>query len=278
MKPSLEHLDQLFSNSREAARRLRSGPPVRVAFVACSYDTAFEPPADQVEEKIHQLQEAFGIDEGVEWSLWVVDDLPAEIGFTHAVEVGFSRVDPRLRQAARLRCLPMHSEVPRPGGLKGRALLDGMGAALEADPVVVVYLNLNLKVDALLSAVGIEAVSADRADVAVGSRARGDGGLAVGAGALGRVKSRVYSRIARTALPPLAQYVDTNAPVKVFSAAAAAHLVAHARLDDVTLDCEWLLLSQTAGFRMCRFPIAWIQRAGSRPPWHLIALSLTVAL
>jgi len=149
-----------------------------------------------------------------------------------------------------------------------------MKAALAWDPAVVVYLNLNLKVDAQLSSVGVEAVSTNEADVAVGSRAQNDGGLVVGAGALGRVKSRVYSRIARTALPTLAQYVDTNAPVKVFSAAAAAHLVQHARLDDVTLDCEWLLLSQTAGFRMCRFPIAWIQRTGSRPPWHLIALSL----
>ena len=267
-------MDAIYERSRAAARALRAGPRLKVAFVACSYDTGFEPVADQVEEKIRQLEAALGIDDAVEWSLWIVDDLPPAEDFTAAVRDGFARAPATLRAQTRLRCVPMGSRPRQPGGLKGRALLDGMVAALTWAPDLVVYLNLNLKVDARLCAVGMAAVANGRLDVAVGSRAKVDGGVVEGAGTLGRVKSRVYSRIARTALPPLEDYLDTNAPVKVFSAKAAGHVVTYARLDEVTLDCEWLLLCQIAGFRMGRFPIAWIQRAGSRPPWHLIVTSL----
>ena len=267
-------MDGICARSLTAARALRAGARCKVAFVTCSYDTAFEPVADQVEEKIRQLSAAFGVDDAVEWSLWIVDDLPPEADFGAAVRDGFARAPAALRDQARLRCVPMSSRPPRPGGLKGRALLDGMVAALSWAPDLVVYLNLNLKVDARFSAVGVASVVKGRLDVAIGSRAEVDGGVVAGAGTFGRIKSRVYSRVARTALPPLGDYVDTNAPVKVFSAQAARHLVTYARLDEVTLDCEWLLLCQTAGFRMGRFPIAWIQRAGSPTPWHFIASSL----
>jgi len=274
MRAPIDPLDVLLDQSRHAAQRLRTGRPVRIAFVACSYDTAFEPVSEQIEAKIRQLEEAYGRDEAVEWSLWIVDDLPPATGFSESVKVGFHWADSHWKIAERLHCLPMKSAPPRAGGLKGRALLDGMKAALKAGVDIVVYLNLNLKVHARLTAVGLEMIALNQADIAVGSRAHRDGGQVVGAGVLGRTKSRVFSRIARTALPPLASYVDTNAPIKAFSAQAAAHLIRHARLDDVTLDCEWLLLGHTAGFRMGRFPIAWVQRTGSRPPWHLIGLTL----
>lgn len=270
----MDAIEHLMRQHHEAAGRLRVGPPTRLAFVVCSYDTAFESVADQIEEKIRQLTAAYSIEESIQWSLWVVDDLPAQRGFGDAVREGFRRADVRLRLTASLRCVSMVSRAPRKGGLKGRALIDGFSAALRWQPDVVIYLNLNLKVDAQMSALCVEAVAHGQADVAVGSRFSGDGGIVIGAGPLGRLKSRVFSRMARTALPSLGAYVDTNAPVKVFSAAAAAHLVRHARLDDVTLDCEWLLLVQSAGFRMARFPIAWIQRPGSRPPWHMVALTL----
>ena len=166
-------------------------------------------------------------------------------------------------------------EARRPGVSKeGPAL--GIERILRERPQVdaVVYLNLNLKVHAALAAPGIAAVLAGRCAVAVGSRAEEDGGLVIGAGGLGRLKSRAYSRLARTLLPPLCGFIDTNAPVKIFNAQAARALVATAQIDEVTLDCEWLMIMHVQGFEMGRFPIAWVQREGSRPPWHLIPLSI----
>lgn len=245
---------------------IREAPPAPVAIVATSYDTAFEPIAEQVRFKLAQLEDLFA-ETSIDWTLWIVDDLPAAAGFGAAV---------RSVESPRLRCVPLHSARKRPGGLKGRAVLDGMRAALDHTPglAALVYVNLNLKVDARQMGVGLAELLAGRADVAIGSRAGEDGGIVVGAGRLGRVKSRIFAGIARAALPPLAGYGDTNAPMKLFSAAAARHLVEAARLDHVTLDVEWLTLAHEGGWRVIRFPIGWSQRPGSSPPWHLVALSL----
>lgn len=256
-------IDALVGAGLKAARHARPAP---VAIVATSYDTAFEPVADQVRQKLAELEALFD-GTAIEWSLWIVDDLPSSAGFGAAA---------RSVESPRLRCVPLTSTRKRPGGLKGRAVLDGMRAALEQTPelAALAYVNLNLKVDARQLGVGLAAILNQAADVAIGSRAADDGGVVVGAGNLGRVKSRIFAGIARAALPPLKGYGDTNAPMKIFSADAARHLIAAARLDHVTLDVEWLTLAHAGGWRVTRFPIGWVQRAGSRPPWHLIALSL----
>jgi len=268
-----EQVDLLLKAAQQASVELTDS--VRVAFVACSYDTAFESIGRQVRGRMEQLTAAYGIDGPIQWSLWIVDDLPTSSAFGPAVETAM-RAYADLYQAGRLRTVPMHSRPQRIGGLKGRALLDGMSAALDDGPALdaVVYLNLNLKVDARLSALGLLPVLTGLCDAAVGSRAHRDGGVVLGAGNLGRAKSLAYSFLARSALPPLDNFQDTNAPLKVFSSAAARALVQTARIDQVTLDCEWLMIMHAQGFSMNRFPVAWIQRGGSRPPWHLIPLSV----
>ena len=247
----------------------------RVAFVATSYDTAFESVSDQVDARINELIDTFGVDGPIKWSFWIVDDLPVSETFTESILNGFDR-HPDVRDQGRLHCLRLTSARRTIEGLKGRALLDGMSAALasESDLQAVVYVNLNLKVHVAYAAFGLVPVLDNRCDVAVGSRWSGDGGMALGGGSLGHIKSRVYSRIARTALPPLMGYVDTNAPMKIFSKKAAKVLIARARIDHVTFDCEWLMIAQSAGLRLFRFPLAWIQRPGSSPPWHYIPRAL----
>ena len=245
---------------------VRGAPSACVAIVATSYDTAFEPIADQVQQKLAELAGLFdGTD--IDWTLWIVDDLPAAAGFGAAVQ---SVEHPCLR------CVPIRSRQPTTGGFKGRAVLDGMQAALDVNPetAALVYVNLNLKVDARQLGVGLRRLLDDSADVAIGSRAPDDGGVAIGAGELGRIKSRIFAGIARTAVPLLRGYGDTNAPMKLFNTAAAQHLLSVARLDHVTLDVEWLTVMHAGDWRVTRFPIGWRQRPGSSPPWHLIALSL----
>ncbi|MHC4164227.1 MAG: glycosyltransferase family protein [Planctomycetota bacterium] len=260
--------------AREAAAELARRPgPIDVAFVACSYDTDFEPVDAQLRGRVEQLRAAYGEAGAVRWSLWVVDDAPEGSRFGDAVTAAFDACAPALRAAGRLRTVA----TPRSGaGAKGRAILLGMRAALAAEPFpsAVAYLNLNLKVDAALSSLGLLPVLGGYCDACIGSRARRDGGARIGAGLAGRVKSGVFNAAARLLLPPLRPYADTNAPLKVFSPPAARHLLVNARIPGVTMDCEWLVLLHAAGYRVQRFPVVWRQRAGSRPPWRLALPSL----
>lgn len=272
------HSDILLNRARADGRALTTRPPrpISVAVVACSYDTGFEPVADQVLGKIEQLTEAFGVDGPVSWSLWIVDDLPPEAAFTDAARAGFAAAPAALLDQGRLHCVPMSTRPRQPGGLKGRALLDGMQAALDAEPALdaVVYVNLNLKVSAQHIATGLRVLLDGACDAAMGTRAPAHGGAVIGAGALGRFKSKVYSRLARALLPPLASHLDTNAPMKIFGRAAAEHLLARAEIDQVTMDCEWLMIMYEGGFRVAQWPVAWTQREGSRPPWGMIGLGV----
>ena len=79
---------------------------------------------------------------------------------------------------AGLHVLKMSSCKPCPEGLKGQALLDGMAAALRAQPDLdaVIYINLNLKVNAVFSAPGLLQLLRGNCDAAIGSRAGRDGG------------------------------------------------------------------------------------------------------
>jgi len=259
--------------AEEAAAELARLPqPVRhVAFVACSYDAFFEPLELQIGTKLEQLSKDFGLEGPVHWSLWVVDDLPPAAGFTEAAQKAFAAAPENVLAANRLHVLRMNSCQPRHGGLKGQALLDGMHAAMKAIDKLsaIVYINLNLKVDALYAAPGLVQVLTGKSDAAIGSRSEKDGGLAIGRGLAGTVKSRAFNLLSRMLLPPLRGYYDTNAPVKIFSPPAARLLVEHARIPTVTMDCEWLLLLHRADMKVSLFPIVWAQRSGSRPPWHL---------
>lgn len=263
---SPEPIDPIAPLIEAGLQAAQQAPPGRLAVVATSYDTAFESIADQVRQKLAELDALFA-GTAVDWTLWVVDDLPLAAGFGAAA---------RTVEHPRLRVVAMTEKAPRPGGLKGRAVLDGMRAALltDVDLDAVIYVNLNLKVDARQVGVAAKALLEGSTDVAIGSRSPRDGGVALGAGELGRIKSRIFAGIARAVVPPLTGYGDTNAPLKGFSRAAAEHLLRVARLDHVTLDVEWLTVAHAGGWRVLRFAIGWRQRPGSHPPWHLIALSL----
>lgn len=247
---------------RDAAWLRQRG--ARVAFVAASYDTDFEPVAEQVEGKCAQIAAVFP-DDRVRWTLWLVDDDPDHPEFADGA--ARAAVDP-----ARLRTLSLPQKTP--GGSKGRAILEGMRAALDADPALdaLVYVNLNLKVDAQLSATGIRLV-AQGADAAIGTRSRRRGGAVYGAGKLGRLKSVLFNRLVTTALPQLRGWRDTNAPMKVFSPGSARTLFENAVIPRVTMDVEWLTLLRAAGARVEPFGVVWTQRPGSSPPWHLVLRS-----
>ncbi|RMG17905.1 MAG: hypothetical protein D6731_03185 [Planctomycetota bacterium] len=250
--------EPLLCAAFEAARWV-AARGARFAVVATSYDTGFEPLDRQVKGKLSQLERAFGPDG---WTLWVVDDLPAELGFGDAVRSA-APLDPRLRVVS----LPAK---PRPGGLKGRGLVYGLAHALRDNALgAVAAVNLNLKVHAAFLGPGLRAVLSSAAAAALGTRHRREGGRAVGRGLLGELKSRAFNALTRALLPPLRGYRDTNAPIKVLSPGAARVVLQGAKIDGVTLDVEWLLLLLRAGVQPLRFPIAWEQRPGSHPPWHL---------
>ncbi len=268
-----ENVNEVLSAARTAVEKISMEIPnlCRVAFVTCSYDTAFEPVTNQVEKKIEQLIDAYGLDGPVQWSLWVVDDLPAKEQFSAQVRAAFRSAPARLNKEKRLRLIRLRCRPPTPGGVKGQALLDGMATAVDMikDLSAIVYINLNLKVDVISSAIGLLFVLNGECDVAVGTRAPKEGGKAIGTGISGRLKSRGFNLITRSLLPELSDYYDTNAPLKIFSLEAARCLVENARLPWVTMDCEWLLLMHSYRFKVSKFPILWIQREGSIPPWHL---------
>ncbi len=243
-----------------------------VAFICCSYDTSFEPVETQILKKVDRLVEIYGLEGKVRWSLWVVDDLPDEEGFGQSVRRGFNAASERHGCKSRLNLLKMKSAHPVTGGLKGRALLDGMAAVLENDPCLsaIVYINLNLKVDAVFSAIGLSQVLLKGVDAAIGSRASGEGGLALGRGWAGNFKSRVFNFLVRKLLSLIKCYHDTNAPMKIYKPEAAALLVRYGAIPTVSMDCDWLMLLHLNGYKTAAFPVVWEQRPGSRPPWHMI--------
>jgi len=274
MNQNLKDIARLKEQALLEAEKLRSclDEPKRIAFVACSYDTSFESVEDQVVGRVDQLVRTYGINGKVRWSLWVVDDLPNEKAFSSAVQNGFNAVRNKLCEEGCLKLIKMRSEKPMPGGLKGRALLDGMAAAFENDPGLdaVIYINLNLKVDVGFSVRGLRKVLCEGIDAAIGSRSSRDGGIAEGRGVAGNFKSLVFNALVRILLPPINCYYDTNAPLKIFSPRAAALLIRRSKILTVSMDCDWLMLLNLNGCKISRFPIVWSQRPGSRVPWHMI--------
>ena len=235
----------------------------QLAVCTTSYDTAHEPVADQVAMKITELRAAFA-DDDVACTLFIADDGSAP-GFARSARAGAERID----AAQALRLVPTRASVQR-WGSKGRAVRAALAAALASSPTpdALVYVNLNLKVPARHVAEAVRA--AGGVDVVVGTRSPVDGGAALGNGALGLLKSRAWSKLARAALPELVGLRDPNAPLKLMSRHAAQLIVDEGRVDGVGFDAEWLCLWRRAGLSIAPIPIVWQQRAGSRPPWELV--------
>jgi hypothetical protein len=235
--------------------------PVRLAVVACSYDTGFEDVAGQTREKLAQLERVFPAGGAVEARLLLVDD-------------GGGAFADAARSAAGAADIPVEVHGLTTGGsgawgAKGLALREGFVRSLAGGADFVAYVNLNLKAHAAQLATGLRRLVDDHLDAAIGSRAAGDGGAQAGAGPLGVLKSRVYARVAHAAFPELALFADTNGPMKIFTPRAARALVRRARIPGAGLDVEWLMILHAHRYAMGRFPLHWRQRAGSRPPWSL---------
>lgn len=242
--------------------------PLRLAVVACGYDTDFEPVADQTLSKIQQLTETFGLDGPARWSLWIVDDQPQARHLSDGVRAAFAAAPPGLLQAGRLQITAY--DAADPWSQKGAALRHGMAWALaEGAPDAVAYVNLNLKVHAAHLATGLRLILSGH-DAALATRAPRSGGAVVGAGALGRLKSHAFSGLTRAALPPTRGHRDPTAPMKIFTAEAAQGLAQAGQIDACTMDCEWITLLHAQGARVGQWPIAWVQRPGSRPPWAVV--------
>lgn len=239
----------------------------RLAICTTGYDTAHESVADQVQTKIADLCAALD-HQNVEISVFIGDD-GSDPFFAPAARAGAARIPevPTL-------IVPTTSTSTR--GRKGKALRAALAAAVSSTPTpdAFVYLNLNLKVPARCVAAAVTRARAHRSlggvDVVVGSRSPRDGGTAKGTGAIGALKSRVWSSVAHAALPQLRTFADPNAPLKLMSERAARMIVSEGNIDGVGFDAEWLCLWLRAGLRVATIPMVWEQRAGSRPPWELV--------
>ncbi len=281
VKPGEPMLEALLHKAQEDAQTLKeslenqtTSVPCQVAFVTSSYDTDFEPLAEQIHTKVTQLDGIYGQQGPVEWSLWLVDDLPSHANFTRRANNAIKSLDPAYQ--SRVHCVRLRSLPPGPNGRKGRALLDGMEAAWRNLPHLraVVYVNLNLKVHAALSASALRRILVGNYDAAIGSRHPNDGGQAVGNGTLGLIKSRIFCKLVHICIPPLQPYGDTNAPMKAFSIQTAKLLWQNAHIPNVTMDVEWLAMLHHHRRRLAIVPVVWTQRPGSNPPWHLILPSI----
>lgn len=255
------------------------GEHVDVAFVTTGYDTAFAPLTQQLSDRVTQLETLMAPTPRARWTLRVVDDLSAGPAFGGRARAAIAEL--RARGEAGDRVLFMSAPPgARAPCIKGRSLLHGMADVLAGprEPSAIVYVNLNLKVDIAHAGQGLRRVVTEGADAAVGSRAAADGGEAIGRGRRGEFKSRAYNRLVRWAMPRLAAYRDTNAPMKVLAPRAARLLVDQGRIDGVTMDAEWLDLLEARGFRVVRYPVVWRQISGSHPPWGSVVPSLVDVL
>ena len=237
---------------------------MHVCLVTCSYDTDFEPVRQQVETKLNELRAVLE-----HFTLVIVNDAFKPENFAQIVQ----DID-----APEIILHELETLSETKWGQKGLAIREGMRFALTLEPDYLAYINLNLKVDAKLIADGLNLIQNQELDGIIGSRHHQEGGQRIGAGRLGTLKSAIFSRYARRLLPPLEKIQDTNGPMKIFSPHAMACIVQLSKCNGAFFDCEWLLILQENKLSIGLFPIKWVQRPGSRPPWSLVRESLKEVL
>ena len=233
---------------------------MHLCLVTCSYDTDFEPIAEQLATKLEQIRREFN-----NFTLIIMNDALDQSAFAEAIRsVGAPEV------------VLYNVETPNRSkwGHKGLALREGLRLGLTLNADIYGYLNLNLKVDAKFLRLGVETMNRCGWTAAFGSRASCDGGIRQGAGKLGELKSLAFVKLAHKLLPKIRDAQDTNGPMKLFRPETAKMIVDLAQGTGAFFDCEWLLIlavnHENTGF----FPIVWKQRAGSRPPWFLVQQSV----
>jgi dolichyl-phosphate beta-glucosyltransferase len=108
----------------------------------------------------------------------------------------------------------------------------------------------------------LEAAHVGGAEVAIGSRALRDPGVAVHTRrhrvAAGRVFNWIVTRVGVRGI------ADTQCGFKAFTAPAARHLFGALETQGFGFDVEVLLRAQKAGYRIVEIPVNWTDQAGSK--------------
>lgn len=136
----------------------------------------------------------------------------------------------------------------RAGMLRARGALRLMADADGATPIVEVK-----RLEVALQA---------GADLAVGSRARPDPGVAV----VARLHRRLFGRVFHSAVRAVGVdgIADTQCGFKLLRGHVAEALFPHVVTDGFAFDVELLLLAQRAGYRIAEVPVNWVDQAGSK--------------
>jgi dolichyl-phosphate beta-glucosyltransferase len=111
---------------------------------------------------------------------------------------------------------------------------------------------------------GLDALRAQQAEVAIGSRFGPDGKIEKSP----RWSRRLLSRLFRWFLPRWAglvgRYSDTQCGCKLLTRQAAHLFATQCEMDGFLLDVEMLLRAEHAGWRVMEFPVHWRSDADSR--------------
>jgi dolichyl-phosphate beta-glucosyltransferase len=100
------------------------------------------------------------------------------------------------------------------------------------------------------------------ADVAIGSRALGDPGVAVVTRRHRALAGQVFNRLVRRL--GLTGIADSQCGFKAFRAAVAEDLFGRLRTMGFGFDVEILLRARAAGYRIVEVPVNWVDQAGSK--------------
>jgi dolichyl-phosphate beta-glucosyltransferase len=108
----------------------------------------------------------------------------------------------------------------------------------------------------------LEAVLADGADVAIGSRALADTRVKVNARLYRRVIGRIFHRLVETLTVPGVK--DTQCGFKLFRGPVAHDLFSRMRIRGFSFDVEVLMMAQRRGYRIAEVPVNWTHQPGSK--------------
>jgi dolichyl-phosphate beta-glucosyltransferase len=165
---------------------------------------------------------------------------------------------------------------------KGQAVKQGV---LMARGAYVFFSDADLSVPVDTLSVFLEALSADRCDVAVGSRQSPGAVIEVPQPAYRRLLGEGYSRLSRAMLRlPVS---DVTCGFKGFRGGVARDLFSRQRLRDWSFDSEILYLARSRGYRILELPVRWrddraskvrLSRDVARSFWGLVRIRVAASL
>jgi glycosyltransferase involved in cell wall biosynthesis len=148
--------------------------------------------------------------------------------------------------------------LPRNRG-KGKAVVTGVEGSRGA---VVAFIDADLPYTLANLDYAVEAVAADRADVALGARDLPDSTYDPSYPMARQIAGRAYAVLVRAALG--LPFGDTQCGLKSFRRDVALRLFSVLRIDGYGFDVELVYLACTRGYRILRFPVTLSHRHESR--------------